>query len=320
MSEVRSSPPIPAATTAVLLAVRQAADILCDRWTMAIVLYGFAGATRFSEFKAHTGMASRQLTQRLRALENHGILIRMPYSRRPLRHGSHLTTMGLALFDVIACMVGWEQRHGNNRNAPAVRLSHQDCGDDQVSPELCCVHCKSPLSAHEVSGLDYTSREVTPLPPKKAAYRRAAISRGVSTDKLPLPECMAIVGDKWTIEFLVIVFLRISNFVEMQSVSGASSNILSDRLTRLLRLGLLRQTTADEEGRTGSYRITEKGIAFYPVLLALQAWADEWLPDRLRSPLPLRHRPCGHTLQLAAACNTCGEVITAEEIDFRVVK
>ncbi len=318
MSESQRVTPEPRAINAVLLAVRQAADVLCDRWTMSILVFALSGVSRFNDFRGYTGMASRQLTQRLQTLEAQGILIRMPYSTRPLRYGSHLTIMGQALFGAIACMVRWEECYGREHAGPVVRIAHRGCEAPSAAPQLVCVHCGAPVHAREVSGVEKASTGIRQLPTKKATYRRAAVSRRVAPALLPLPESMEIVGDKWTIEILVIVFMRIGSFTEIQRFSGVSSNVLSDRLGRLLRLGLLRQTAPGEAGRTGAYRITDKGVAFYPVLLAIQAWADEWLPDRLRSPLPLLHVPCGQPLNTAVACGVCGDTMNAANSDVSV--
>jgi DNA-binding HxlR family transcriptional regulator len=226
--------------------------------------------------------------------------------------------MGRSLFDVVACMVGWEQRHAGNNHGTVVQITHRACTAGTIAPELICLHCGTPVYARDVTVLPAPSAKIRELPLKKASYRRAATSRGVGSAHLPLPQCMEIVGDKWTIEILVIIFMRVGSFVDMQKFSGISSNVLSDRLTRLLKLGVLRQTTTTEAGRAGSYRITDKGAAFYPILLALQAWADDWLPDRLRSPLALTHRPCGRPLKLAVACSACGDSMTAESCDVSI--
>ena len=112
--------------------------------------------------------------------------------------------------------------------------------------------------------------------------------------------------------------MRIASFGAFQAHTGISTNILADRLTRLVAAGVLRQSSADEPGRTGSYALTERGVAPYPILLALQAWADDWLPDRLRSPLRLKHRPCGEALRTALACAACDQALTRDAAVLRM--
>ena len=320
MSSRQRSAPDPRAINAVLIAVRQAADVLCDRWTLSVLLLAFAGVSRFSDFRALTGMASRQLTERLRKLEAQEIVVRMPYSRRPLRYGTHLTTMGQSLFDVFACMASWERGFGVSEAEVAVQISHPHCTAAVASPELICVHCQTPVTARDVGELEPGRHELERLPAKATTYRRTATSSAFGAAGLPLSDCIAILGDKWTIEILVIVFMRVGSFVEIQRHSGISSNVLTDRLSRLLEMGMLRQTTAEEGGRAGSYRITDKGIAFYPILLAIQAWADEWLPNRSRSPLRLEHRPCAQPLKLAIGCAACAGRMTAGESRIEIVR
>ncbi|GAB5413837.1 MAG: hypothetical protein Cons2KO_14400 [Congregibacter sp.] len=303
--------PHPTAINAVLRAVRQAADVLCDRWTMSVLLLAFTGVTRFNDFRAKSGIASRQLTQRLLALESHGIMIRMPYSLRPLRHGTYLTPMGEDLFQVFACMTSWEQIWGGLADELKLEVRHLDCHQSAVSPQLVCSHCKAQIHALDIVGLEEALPRQDRLPSKKTMYRRSSSLRASQSLPSPLPHAIEIVGDKWTIEILVIVFMRIGSFVDIQEASGISSNVLSDRLGRLGELGILRQVTNAETERTGTYKVTQKGVAFYPILLALQSWADKWLPNRLRSPLPLRHKLCGRPLATEVSCDHCELDLTA---------
>jgi DNA-binding HxlR family transcriptional regulator len=317
MSKNLSLSPEADALNAVLLAVRQAADVLCDRWTLSILLLQFAGLTRSSEFRSRTRIASRQLTQRLKVLEAQEIVVRMPYSRRPLRYGTHLTTMGQALHDVFACMVAWERKYGLPSKCN-VEISHSGCTNHFADPQLTCNFCKAPVTARDVVVRRTGRSKANRLPDKKTTYRRTTHPSIESSFALPLESAIDILGDKWTIEILVVVLFKVESFVEIQNLTGISTNILSDRLTRLLAKGLLRRTSAEEQVRKGSYRITEKGIAFYPILVAIQEWADDWLPNRLRSPMILEHQPCTKRLSLKLRCNHCQNEITFGDSHFHV--
>mgnify|MGYP002789571661 CR=1 FL=1 len=62
------------------------------------------------------------------------------------------------------------------------------------------------------------------------------------------------------------------------SPEGIPTNILSDRLDRLRRHGVIEQVPADDSpGRMG-YRLTEKGRALRPLLEALRDWGLAWAP------------------------------------------
>ena len=106
-------------------------------------------------------------------------------------------------------------------------------------------------------------------------------------------------GDKWGIEILICAFFGLRRFNDVRAATGISSNILSDRLGRLTAAGIL------AEARPGSdvqgYWLTEKGLDLYPVTVAVQTWADRWLPDRIRSPVRLIHTPCGREIVLRSS-------------------
>ena len=318
-----TSPPAPIddlAINAVLIAVRQAADVLCDRWSLMLLLLAHAGVSRFADFREQSGMANRQLTSRLTTLEAQEILVRMPYMRRPLRYGYHLTHMGLALFDVLATLLRWEHDWYPRPGATAVRLEHTACGAPHVLPKLNCAHCGEEVTARSVGELRVSQREIERMPSKATPYRRSATSAAGQAADLPAPLARGIdiFGDKWSIEIVVAAFMRVRSFGGFQAHTGISTNILADRLQRLVALNILRQTTALEPGRTGAYLLTAKAVALYPVLLAIQAWADEWLPDRLRSPIRLKHEPCGESLRLQCVCDVCRQPLLRDGAVFRI--
>jgi DNA-binding HxlR family transcriptional regulator len=61
------------------------------------------------------------------------------------------------------------------------------------------------------------------------------------------------------------------------SIEGIASNILADRLKRLLDAGLLTRGTAPR-GQRARFSLTEAGIQTVPVLYALGNWGLDWRP------------------------------------------
>ena len=305
----RPSPVIdPVVANAVLIAVRQNANVICDRWSLVTLLLAHAGTSRFTEFRERSGMANRQLTARLTLLESQEILVRLPYTRRPLRYEYHLSHMGLELFDVFASMARWERQWHPAEGHAEMLIEHLDCGAKAVQPRMHCAYCAEVIVARDVA-FKVSQKEVEAMPTKNTPYRRsgAGVAGLAPNEKAPLAHAIEIFGDKWSIEIIVCAFLRVRNFGGFQAQTGISTNILADRLARLVELGVLRQAEADDPGhRKGTYVLTEKGIDLYPVLLALQAWADDWLRDRVRSPVKLVHSRCGQALRLRVCCGQCG--------------
>lgn len=75
--------------------VRNAADLLGSRWTLAIVYAAHTGATRFNELKAAVGnIPPRTLVARLGELEAAGIVERVVIDARPPQVEYRLTGEG----------------------------------------------------------------------------------------------------------------------------------------------------------------------------------------------------------------------------------
>lgn len=315
-----SRPPIdPLVANAVLTAVRQAANVLCDRWTLLLLLAAHGGTTRFADFRERCGCASRLLSARLAMLEEQEVLVRMAYSRRPLRHGYHLTPMGLALFDTFAALLAWEQRWHPSPEGPGLALDHGPCGTRGVEPRSVCASCGEAVTARGVS-LHIHHKEMRERPERAAAYRRARVGAAPeeATQAVPLPHALAIFGDQWSIEVLMCAFVQADSFSAFQANTGMSTNILSDRLSRLIAAGVLRREPGTEGAARGRYRLTEPGVDLFNVLVHIEAWADHWLRDRTRSPVRLVHTDCGSPLRLMLRCGHCQQPLHRGDCHVRV--
>jgi len=84
-----------------------------------------------------------------------------------------------------------------------------------------------------------------------------------------------IVGDRWTVLVLRdLIFFDKHRFGEfLESAEGISTNILTDRLRRLVEAGLVRAEAYQERPVRRAYWLTEKGEAFRSVLESLGRWA-----------------------------------------------
>ena len=102
-----------------------------------------------------------------------------------------------------------------------------------------------------------------------------------------------VLGDRWTLLILRdVIFSDRRHFraLLLGSPEGIASNILADRLVKLVEAGLLARGTA-ARGQRARYSLTEAGIQTVPVLFALGAWANADLPDQqqLMDELRVRH-------------------------------
>lgn len=106
---------------------------------------------------------------------------------------------------------------------------------------------------------------------------RASSSKERRRSPCPVACALDLLGDRWSLLVIRDLLLGRSRFRDFTaSPEGIPTNILSDRLVRLVEAGLLeREPVADGAARQ-AYRLTDKGRALRPVLRALRDWGLRW--------------------------------------------
>lgn len=83
-------------------------DVLGDKWTLLVVRDMFLGKKTYGEFLASPeGIPTNILADRLKRLEQHGIIDRTPYQQSPVRYAYRLTSKGQQLSPVINAIIEW---------------------------------------------------------------------------------------------------------------------------------------------------------------------------------------------------------------------
>ena len=120
---------------------------------------------------------------------------------------------------------------------------------------------------------------------KKAPPRKSApvASREAPSPnrRSPCPVACAldIIGDRWTLLVVRDLVLGRSRFKDFtSSPEGIPTNILSNRLERLLETGIVTQCPAADGSKRQAYHLTEKGRALTEVLKAVRDWGLQWEP------------------------------------------
>jgi len=106
-----------------------------------------------------------------------------------------------------------------------------------------------------------------------------AIPASPSARRSPCPVACALdlLGDRWTLLIIRDLFLGRSRFKDFTgSPEGIPTNILSDRLERLLEQGVISQVPVVEGGKRMAYALTDKGKALKPILFSLRDWGLQW--------------------------------------------
>ena len=104
----------------------------------------------------------------------------------------------------------------------------------------------------------------------------------------PISAAVEVLGDRWCLLILRDVIFsdrRYFRALLTGSIEGIASNILADRLVRLVEAGILTRGTA-ARGQRARYSLTEAGIQTLPIISALGNWGLDWRPssDDQRSP------------------------------------
>ncbi len=123
-----------------------------------------------------------------------------------------------------------------------------------------------------------------------------------------------VVGDKWSLLILRDAFYGVRRFDDFQEDLGIARNVLTDRLQKLVATGVFERRPYEERPPRYEYRLTEKGRALLPVLLAMIAWGDRWANDSDVPPVTLTHAACGHVTHAVVCCDACGGELTLREV------
>ena len=124
-------------------------SLVGDRWTLLILRDVFRGIRRFGDVCADLGIARNILADRLDRLVEHGILERVPYQDRPLRHEYHLTAKGRDLSPALVALMHWGDRWAVDE--PPTLLVHDACGNE-LEQLLRCPDCDVEVTPAHIRG------------------------------------------------------------------------------------------------------------------------------------------------------------------------
>ena len=138
------------------------------------------------------------------------------------------------------------------------------------------------------------------------AEQRCSVARSV-----------AVIGDRWTLMLLRDCFLGIRRFEDFERRLGISRSIIADRLKILTDEGVLRREAYQARPVRHDYRLTDKGLALHPVMMAIVHWGDVHYAGDDGPPLIHRHKACGCDFTPVQTCSECGEAVGAREVEVR---
>src|SRR5215468_10922941 len=106
---------------------------------------------------------------------------------------------------------------------------------------------------------------------------------------------LEVLGEKWALLIVREAFYGLRRFDEFVQALGIGRAVLAQRLKALTQAGVFEAARYRRPGQRArlEYRLTPKGQALLPALLALSQWADEWSPPPDGPVLAVAHAGCG---------------------------
>jgi len=109
----------------------------------------------------------------------------------------------------------------------------------------------------------------------------AAESASAPVESCSIFGAVDALGDSWSILVLRELFYGVHRFNDIQRDLGISRSVLTERLNRLVSLGVAKVVPYQQPGARvrHEYRLTRKGVALLPVMVALMEWGDRYVND-----------------------------------------
>ena len=125
-----------------------------------------------------------------------------------------------------------------------------------------------------------------------------------------------VLGDRWAFLIIRDVYQGARKFEELRRLSGAARGTLTSRLQSLVGNGILYRNPYRDSPVRYEYRLTDKGLDLYPIVIAVWAWEVRW-GEGEHIPPEIVHRVCGASMQPDFRCKHCKALVHIEDCDYR---
>ncbi|VVJ20863.1 Transcriptional regulator [Amycolatopsis camponoti] len=122
-----------------------------------------------------------------------------------------------------------------------------------------------------------------------------------------LARSLEVVGERWTLMIVRDAFFGVRRFGDFATQLGIPRAVLTTRLKSLVQEDVL---VRDDDG---GYRLTDKGVALWPIVRALMGWGDAYYSPA-GEKRTTRHDEDGGRLDQDGRCEECGALVPVPEI------
>src|SRR4029077_8657406 len=124
---------------------------------------------------------------------------------------------------------------------------------------------------------------------------------------------LEVIGERWSLLIVRDILLGLRRFDEIQDHLGIARNVLQARLERLLEQGVLEKRRYHERPERFEYRLSEKGLALWPSMVALMQWGDRYAAPPGGPAVLIEHKGCGGRVDAHRICESCGARVEVRE-------
>ena len=136
----------------------------------------------------------------------------------------------------------------------------------------------------------------------------------LADERCSIARTVSVIGDRWTLLILRDCFLGIRRFEAFEARLGITRHVLADRLKKLVDEGVLKKVPYRDRQIRYEYRLTQKGLDFYPILMGIVHWGDTYMAGDEGRPLLHRHLTCGHNFDPVLVCSVCRQPVDPREV------
>lgn len=290
----------------------RALDILGDVPTLMVLQAIWLSEHRFGQIARRTRLTRALLSDRLRRLIGAGIVTKQEGRPGSGHQVYRLTVKGTDLFWVSLMLLRWEQDWCGTPKTFQVMLVHKTCGAELV-PAPHCGACNRPFNARTVSWREGPGLGL--MAPQYHRRRQRRDRAEAARNELLFTDAAELLGDRWASLILRSIFTGLRRYDQILEDTAMATNILSERLAWLIEFGVLEPAPVGGAAKRLEYRLSDKGIDYYPILVMLQLWGDQYCASPEGPPVLLEHKDCRQRLDPKVACSSCGEAVFAGEVE-----
>ncbi|UQX05358.1 helix-turn-helix domain-containing protein [Streptomyces sp. RerS4] len=132
-----------------------------------------------------------------------------------------------------------------------------------------------------------------------------------------LARSLEVIGERWSLLIVRSALLGVKRFDGFLGTLQIARNVLTNRLGRLVDLGILERVPYQDKPVRYEYPLTPMGRDLTTAVLALMQWGDRNLPTEDGPPRRAEHIGCDGHVHVRPVCDGCAREVHGEEVAVR---